>query len=118
VRDNLAEQAKPPRMSQKRVKTSSMDVVRAAIEAAEKRYPRPTQDDVGPSQGAQLTTAHAGESAQHQDRQIRGVPSVVIADRLRRPPCDISRSVQTVEMLSAQPGQRDLAERRRINVSI
>jgi integrase len=40
VRTNVAEQAKPPRVSQRRVKAPSVDVVRAVIEAAEERDPR------------------------------------------------------------------------------
>jgi integrase len=40
VRTNIAEQAKPPRVSQRRVKAPSVDVVRAVIEAAEDRDPR------------------------------------------------------------------------------
>lgn len=40
VRTNIAEQAKPPRVSQRRVKAPSVDVVRAVIEAAEERDPR------------------------------------------------------------------------------
>jgi integrase len=40
VRTNAAEQAKPPRVSQRRVKAPSVDVVRAVIEAAEARDPR------------------------------------------------------------------------------
>jgi hypothetical protein len=92
VPDNVAEQAKPPGVSQKRAKTPSMDVVPGVIEVTEKRDPRPTQDDVRPSQDAQLiTTAHAGESAQHENRQIRSVPGVVIADRLRGLPCGLHR---------------------------
>ncbi len=40
VRTNVAEQAKPPRLAQRRVKAPSVDVVRAVIEAAEERDPR------------------------------------------------------------------------------
>jgi len=40
VRTNVAEHAKPPRVSQRRVKAPSVDVVRAVIEAAEERDPR------------------------------------------------------------------------------
>ena len=40
VRDNVAEQAKPPRVSQRRVKAPSVDVVRAIIASAEERDPR------------------------------------------------------------------------------
>ncbi|PZR77937.1 MAG: hypothetical protein DLM65_14435 [Candidatus Aeolococcus gillhamiae] len=40
VRTNVAEQAKPPRVSQKRVKAPSVDQVRSIIEAAEERDPR------------------------------------------------------------------------------
>jgi integrase len=40
VRDNVAEFAKPPRVSQQRVKAPSVDVVRAIITSAEDRDPR------------------------------------------------------------------------------
>ena len=40
VRSNVAEMAKPPRVSQKRVEAPSLDVVRDVIEAAERRDPR------------------------------------------------------------------------------
>jgi integrase len=40
VRDNVAEQAKPPRVSQHRVKAPSVEVVREIIESAEDRDPR------------------------------------------------------------------------------
>jgi integrase len=40
VRSNVAELAKPPRVSQKRVDAPSLDVVRRVIEAAERRDPR------------------------------------------------------------------------------
>ena len=40
VRENVAEQAKPPRVSQRRVSAPSVDVVRSVIEAAEERDPR------------------------------------------------------------------------------
>jgi integrase len=40
VRDNVAELAKPPRVSQRRVKAPSVDVVRAIITSAEDRDPR------------------------------------------------------------------------------
>jgi len=40
VRENVAEHAKPPRVSQRRVKAPSVDVVRAIITSAEDRDPR------------------------------------------------------------------------------
>jgi integrase len=40
VRENVADRAKPPRVSQRRVKPPSVDDVRTVIEAAEKRDPR------------------------------------------------------------------------------
>ena len=40
VRENVAERAKPPRLSQKRVQAPSVDVVRMIVEAAEDRDPR------------------------------------------------------------------------------
>jgi integrase len=40
LRENVAERAKPPRISQNRVKAPSVDVVRSIIEAAEERDPR------------------------------------------------------------------------------
>jgi len=40
LRENVAERAKPPRLTQRRVKAPSVDVVRAIIEAAEERDPR------------------------------------------------------------------------------
>jgi integrase len=40
VRDNVAERAKPPRVSQRRVAAPSVEVVREVIEEAERREPR------------------------------------------------------------------------------
>lgn len=40
VRENVADKAKPPRVSQRRVKAPSVDAVRSVIEAAEERDPR------------------------------------------------------------------------------
>src|SRR5258708_40134836 len=40
VRSNVAEMAKPPRVTQKRVEAPSLDVVRDVIDAAERRDPR------------------------------------------------------------------------------
>jgi len=40
IRENVAEQAKPPRISQRRVKAPAVDVVREIITAAEERDPR------------------------------------------------------------------------------
>lgn len=40
VRENVAEKAKPPRLSQRRVTAPSIDAVRSVIEAAEDRDPR------------------------------------------------------------------------------
>jgi integrase len=40
VKDNVAEKARPPRVSQRRIKAPSVEAVRSVIEAAEKRDPR------------------------------------------------------------------------------
>lgn len=40
VRENVADKAKPPRVSQRRVKAPSVEAVRSVIEAAEERDPR------------------------------------------------------------------------------
>ncbi len=40
VKENVAEKARPPRVSQRRIKAPSVDAVRSVIEAAEERDPR------------------------------------------------------------------------------